>query len=218
MTKVCKQCGQKLEETVYFRPYASRGRGIRASKTGFHTVCTECENFNANALRVYNKPVDTRTKADEELLSSADTLYHRLVSCGYKPVGKLAEIMLGCSYSEARGRGNQVSLPSVKYADSLLSKLPKTPDIPSKQATRKTIDSRQPKKYKDFAVVEKDLATLLERIENGLYIGDAFDMDDEYTSIWADANKDSFDIEASAKLKDLDATVSGLINTKMKEE
>jgi|WetSurMetagenome_2_1015567.scaffolds.fasta_scaffold76457_2 hypothetical protein len=77
---------------------------------------------------------------------------------------------------------------------------------------------RRHEDYKSFVDVENELRDLLERIEGNTFEGDAFDMDDTYSNIWSGTDKSNYDVQASAALKDLDATVTGVINTKMREE
>lgn len=87
MKKFCKQCGILLDEDS-FRQYVPRGKGIYHTTVGRHTVCRDCENFNARIARLY-KTDPTSPKLDE-----AARLYVDLHNRGLEPVGAYARVVL----------------------------------------------------------------------------------------------------------------------------
>lgn len=121
-TKRCKQCGRLLSIDAY-RKYASRGRGIYETTTGYHTVCRECENFNQQVNKAYNTLVDNRTAKQVKLLDSAKSLYELLASRGCEPKGHYAAVVLS-----SRSERQATSRERMDSAESYLATLLAPPD------------------------------------------------------------------------------------------
>jgi hypothetical protein len=236
--KVCKQCG-RMRPISMFTQYAPKGKGIRNTTRGHWTICKDCEKINRDINRADKLPAEKRSLAQTQLLSLAPEYYKSLVDKGLEPQGAYARRLLNRPYV-LHGKQKASSLdimmkqvPGLDVPDHLEGTwgevaisddhvLPQTHSgddtVKAKSPGKSAAVVRRHQDYKSFEDVERELKDLLSRIESGKFEGDVFDMDDAYTNIWTGANKDAFETEASAELKDLDATVSSVINTKMREE
>ena len=115
MNKVCKQCTRSLPDTEqYFKSYVPRGRGLRKSSVGRHTICRDCEHINETATRIWKR--GPQNPKETELLEKFKTYYNKLVDKGGHPVGAYANHLLEQS-RVAQGRSK------VSFIDEMLNRL-----------------------------------------------------------------------------------------------
>ena len=98
-SKPCKQCGRHLS-VDNFRKYPARGRGVRATETGYYTICKQCESINTKADYALRKGA-------EEVIEKLRAHYQLLIDRGLPPVTAAAKRLMGCVDDEAKGSSRQ---------------------------------------------------------------------------------------------------------------
>lgn len=119
MIKMCRQCGREGEEEEMFRRYAKHGNNVRKTTVGYHTICRDCENFNANALSIYNKGPDRWSKSNVHLIALAKSIYETELAKNLHPTGRLAAILLGDKLKNKSHISKSVYSSVINFANSL---------------------------------------------------------------------------------------------------
>lgn len=183
MLKTCRQCGRTGEDSEMFRQYKPRGTGARKTIVGYHTVCRDCENFNANALRIYNKPV--KNNNDLIILASAEAIYRAELAKNLHPTGKYAKIILGDDLKDESRESKTITETIATYMKVL--------DI-TKEDVQKVAESHHSNVAEAAKIAEgsivglnttngpakayiQEMQHLIDTLENNTFDGDATDAD-----------------------------------------
>lgn len=121
-TKKCKQCGRLLEMEA-FRKYTPRGNGVYNTVQGRHTVCKECEGFNAKINKLYK--ASSITDEQQRLLDKAAKFYIELHNRGLEPKGAYAAFIVG---KEMSTRKPSATASAYSFMDAVLA--PESPESP----------------------------------------------------------------------------------------